>query len=269
MHNFVSSCTLDFGVRPSVHSGHQKIISHFGWANHLNNCAIKRVFLQDVALHLALHDQIDIHGAVVHTLVIVHDWFEQMHYASWLDHFSCRIKSRELKMIKHLDLKSFWEALKESFHVQHQDQSYQRSTDVNFNPSYEEFQGLRVVQTQTILFLKCRESSDSTWNDSEIGFLDRRQMTPLKSRVVLCRTRLFPTMISKMKWVWSALPLKWHQIKRQLKSLIGNESMTPKRNPLCSNGSKDKNPGGSMTSVDPWPFSTSQKYPKQLIPYLI
>ena len=31
--------------------------------------------------------------------------------------------------------------------------------------------------------------------------------TSLKSRVVLCRIRIFPTKISKMKWVWSGLPL--------------------------------------------------------------
>ena len=36
-------------------------------------------------------------------------------------------------------------------------------------------------------------------------------MASLKPRVILCRIRLLPTMISKMKWVWSALPLKWHQ----------------------------------------------------------
>ena len=30
-------------------------------------------------------------------------------------------------------------------------------------------------------------------------------MTPFELRIVLCRIRLFPTMVSKMKWVWTTL----------------------------------------------------------------
>ena len=37
-------------------------------------------------------------------------------------------------MTKHLDLKSFSKALKESFHVQHQDRSYERSLDAKERP---------------------------------------------------------------------------------------------------------------------------------------
>ena len=38
-------------------------------------------------------------------------------------------------------------------------------------------------------------------------FLDRLKMTSFKFRVVLCRIRLFPTLISKLKWLGSGLPL--------------------------------------------------------------
>ena len=34
-------------------------------------------------------------------------------------------------------------------------------------------------------------------------------MMLFKFRVVLCRIRLFPTLISKMKWLWSGLPLNY------------------------------------------------------------
>ena len=34
-------------------------------------------------------------------------------------------------------------------------------------------------------------------------------MTSLKFRVVLCRIRPFPTLISKIKWLWCELPLIW------------------------------------------------------------
>ena len=42
-------------------------------------------------------------------------------------------------------------------------------------------------------------------------FLDRVKIDWIfKFRVVLCRIRLFPTLISKIKWIWSVLPLiKW------------------------------------------------------------
>ena len=35
------------------------------------------------------------------------------------------------------------------------------------------------------------------------------KITLFKFRIVLCRIRLFPTMVSKMKWLGSGLPLKW------------------------------------------------------------
>ena len=34
-----------------------------------------------------------------------------------------------------------------------------------------------------------------------------------KSTIVLCRIRLFPTMISKMKWVWYKLPLNQYKLR--------------------------------------------------------
>jgi len=37
---------------------------------------------------------------------------------------------------------------------------------------------------------------------------NQKEMTLFNFRVVLCRIRLFPTLISKIKWMWSGLPLK-------------------------------------------------------------
>ena len=37
-------------------------------------------------------------------------------------------------------------------------------------------------------------------------------MTSFKFKVVLCRIRPFPTLISKIKWLWSGLPLKIQEI---------------------------------------------------------
>ena len=72
-----------------------------------------------------------------------------------------------------------------------------------------------VVQTQAIYFWnQSWKESDPTYNDSEIEWSISRS-TPIewrnsKFRVFLCRIRLFPTLISKIKWIWSVLPLiKW------------------------------------------------------------
>ena len=71
---------------------------------------------------------------------------------------------------------------------------------------------LRVVQTQTILFLKSiseRDGSDieRLWNWASRSTQNHLKMTPFKFRVVQCRIRLFPTLISKIKWLGSRLPL--------------------------------------------------------------
>ena len=73
---------------------------------------------------------------------------------------------------------------------------------------------LRVVQTQAILFLK----SVSEKGGSDIERLknwicrspqNRLKIPSLKFRVVLCRIRLFPTLISEINWLGSELPLKF------------------------------------------------------------
>ena len=72
---------------------------------------------------------------------------------------------------------------------------------------------LRVVQTQAILFLnQCRKESEPTYNDSAIEWWfsrstpNRLKWLNSKFRVVLCRTRLFPTLFStKMDLVWITL----------------------------------------------------------------
>ena len=58
-------------------------------------------------------------------------------------------------------------------------------------------------------------------------------MTSLKFRVVLCRIRLLPKLISKIKWLWSELLLKYKSHKhlfiflvgqlKQISRAIGNE----------------------------------------------
>jgi len=59
---------------------------------------------------------------------------------------------------------------------------------------------------------QCRKESDPTYEDSEMEWWisrliqNRLKMTSLKFRVVLCRIRLFPTLISKIKSLWSELP---------------------------------------------------------------
>ena len=74
------------------------------------------------------------------------------------------------------------------------------------------FDNLRVVQTQTILFLESmseREGPDiqRLWN-LMIKFLDRLKVDcRFIFRVVPCRIRLFPTLISNIKWLWCGPPL--------------------------------------------------------------
>ena len=82
--------------------------------------------------------------------------------------------------------------------------------------------GLSVVQTQAILFLKSvseRVGSDiqRLWNwmmNFYISTKNRLKMVSFKFIVVLCRIRPFPTLISKIKWLWSELPLIWANIWR-------------------------------------------------------
>ena len=73
---------------------------------------------------------------------------------------------------------------------------------------------LRVVETQVILF--CKSMSEKVGSDPERlwNWISRSiqidlKMTSFKFRVVLCRIRLFPTMISKVKWLGSKLPLSY------------------------------------------------------------
>ena len=71
---------------------------------------------------------------------------------------------------------------------------------------------LRVVQTTAILFLKSMSESvvsdiERLWNGISRSTQNRLKMTSIKLRVVLFRIRLFPTLISKIKWLRSELPL--------------------------------------------------------------
>ena len=48
------------------------------------------------------------------------------------------------------------------------------------------------------------------WNWISRWTQTRLKMVSFKFRVVLCRIRPSPTLISKIKWLWSELPLKYH-----------------------------------------------------------
>ena len=68
---------------------------------------------------------------------------------------------------------------------------------------------LRVVQTRAILFLK--SMSERGGSDIERRHLksiwSRSRIPSFNFSVVVCRIRLFPTLISKIKWLGSGLPL--------------------------------------------------------------
>ena len=71
---------------------------------------------------------------------------------------------------------------------------------------------LRVVQTQTISFMQSiseRGGSDMErfWILNDIILNQFCKFTSFKFGVVLCRIRPFPTLISKIKWLGSELPL--------------------------------------------------------------
>ena len=73
---------------------------------------------------------------------------------------------------------------------------------------------LMVVRPDSFYFWnQCRKESDPTYSDAEIErwisrlTSNRSKMTSFKFRVVLCRIRLFPTVISKLKWHGSELLL--------------------------------------------------------------
>ena len=73
------------------------------------------------------------------------------------------------------------------------------------------FQNLRVVQTKAISFLKSMSESvgsdiERLWNWISRLTQNRLKIMSFKFRVVLCRIRLFPTLISKIKWYGSELP---------------------------------------------------------------
>ena len=77
---------------------------------------------------------------------------------------------------------------------------------------------LRVVQTQAILFLKSMSELDGSdierlWNLLSKSSKNRLETKSIIFRVVSSRIRLFPTLISKIKWVGSGLPLKIKVLK--------------------------------------------------------
>ena len=76
---------------------------------------------------------------------------------------------------------------------------------------------LRVVHTKPILFKITLSERDGSGIDRLKNWIpDRLKMTSFKFRVVLCRIRLFPTLISKMKWVRSELPFNQKYSSRLL-----------------------------------------------------
>ena len=67
---------------------------------------------------------------------------------------------------------------------------------------------LRVAQTKAILFLK--SMSERVGYDIQRrgnGMMNFYIDSKFEFRVVLCRIRLFPKLISKIKWLWYGLPL--------------------------------------------------------------
>ena len=76
---------------------------------------------------------------------------------------------------------------------------------------------LRVVQTYVILFLysmpeRCGSDIERLWNRISWPTQNRLKMLSFNFRVVLCRIRLFPTLISKIKWLGSGLPWRTPKI---------------------------------------------------------
>ena len=74
------------------------------------------------------------------------------------------------------------------------------------------FPNLRVVQTQASLFLKTMSESIGSaiewlWKWMSRSTPNQLKMLPFKFGVVRCRIRLFPPLISKIKWFGSELPL--------------------------------------------------------------
>ena len=73
---------------------------------------------------------------------------------------------------------------------------------------------LRIVQTKFILFLKTMSERvgseiERLWILNYAISIDFESILKFNFRVVLCRIRLFPTLISKIKWLGSKLPLKF------------------------------------------------------------
>ena len=56
---------------------------------------------------------------------------------------------------------------------------------------------------------RCGSDIERLWNLISRSTQNRLKMASFVFRVVLCRIRLFPTLISKIKWLWPELPLKW------------------------------------------------------------
>ena len=76
---------------------------------------------------------------------------------------------------------------------------------------------LRIVETQAILFLKTMSEivgSNIEWLWIWIiqSILGWSKNSSFYFRVVVCRNRLFPTMISKIKWLGCGLPLRFRSV---------------------------------------------------------
>ena len=63
---------------------------------------------------------------------------------------------------------------------------------------------------------KGRSSIERLWNGISRSTKKRLNMASFKFRVVLRRIRLFPTLISKIKWLGSELPLKLNNCRHEM-----------------------------------------------------
>ena len=99
--------------------------------------------------------------------------------------------------------------VRNSFIALSEDANLQKS---NFKTFLFENQHLRVVQTQAILFLNVGKRPirhRTTLNLNDFNRLSRFRNSSFNFRIVVERIRLFPTLVSKINWLGSKLPLNF------------------------------------------------------------
>ena len=109
------------------------------------------------------------------------------------------------------------------------------------------------MHTQAILFLnQFRKETDPRKNDSEFEFqfiLSRSKNSEFDFRVVECRIRLFPTLISKINWLESEVPLNELPIKFLFFDCVNLSK--PVSRAIFSNKFRDLNPCFQNVQVEP------------------